>query len=1145
MALSEFEGLLIPPVFDAAPSPNSQRPASKGRHLRRPFLPGLRRRKPRLGGACAPRAIGTLLILLCFLPAWNLGGSPVPDVIPRPEHPRPDFQRDTWLTLNGLWDFDFDPKQVGENEEWFVPGRHKFSRRILVPFPWESKASQIGDVSYKGAAWYQREISVPSSWEGKRVFLKFGAVDWEAKVWLGSELIGEHAGGYSSFQFDVTDAVTFGGTDTLTVRVYDRTDPSTPTGKQTGWYTTTSGIWQTIYLEAAGLSFIKQVRITPDIDEKLALFDIVVHNDSGRDEFQLSIASADSSFPEVRRKSILLPGDNSLVVRVSIPRLRLWEPHSPSLYPVRLSLKKGRQLHDRVESYFGMRKVSTAKYDGRDYEYIFLNNHPIYLLGALDQSFNPWGIYTFPSNDDIRHDIEKAKEFGLNFLRIHIKVDEPRLLYWADKLGVMLMCDMPNFSRYDEPARKNWEMTLRDAISRDFNHPSIVAWCLFNETWGLQQHETAEGQKWVADMYDLAKSLDPTRLVEDNSPCNYDHVKTDINSWHFYINDYRSAKNHIADFVGKVFAGSSHNFIGDYRQGIQPAMNSEYGGISAGMGDKDISWCLKFLTNELRLHEKVCGYVYTELQDIEWEHNGMMDYDREAKSYGYEEIFPGFGLTSIHSPDFLAIDSPPCPTLPPGSEFSADVYMSHYSQRKVSRGLLKWCLDGTDRYGTQKKYHSGSQPITFSQYSVTKVHTLKLNLPDEPSVATLALWVEGARGTVLARNYINIDIYREQPPRSEFPDEKTCILRFNPGDYVDSEWEKDWPAQYPDKISGLGSGKLLYELNVPDGIDLSFLRSIEILFEGASRAGLAKVDARMADLPWSRKKPADYPQTDATKWPSDANVVLNGILVGKVSFADDPADARGILSHACGKDPGSYGYLTRLKVTGDKLPAVIQRLSEKRALALTFTVPADAANKGGFALYGDRMGRYAVDPTVILVTSKPIDLKAARASSKPVVSTAFVEAIKPAARGEEKWRYTFTDPGAGWEKADFDDANWAQSSSGFGHDPGSLPSPQATHIRTDWNSSDIWLRKAFDIPEGVSQASLIFSHDEDMEVFLNGVLVLSREGYITDYEEHTLPPADLKNLRPGKNILAVHCRQTIGGQFIDVGLTCRGLKPGQ
>jgi hypothetical protein len=386
---------------------------------------------------------------------------------------------------------------------------------------------------------------------------------------------------------------------------------------------------------------------------------------------------------------------------------------------------------------------------------------------------------------------------------------------------------------------------------------------------------------------------------------------------------------------------------------------------------------------------------------------------------------------------------------------------------------------------------------------------------------------------------VNIDVYSDQPERSEFPDDKTCVLRFDPGDFVESRWERDWPGQYPEKVCGLGSGKVVYELNVPDGVDVSSLQSIEVLFEGAARAGLEKVDARMVGLPWSRKKPTDYPQTDSTKWPTEVTVLLNGNAVEKVRFADDPADARGILSHACGKDPGSYGDLTAVRISGDKLTLVAQDLSEQRVLSIAFAVPADAAHKGGFALYGDRMGRYAVDPTVVLKTSKPIDLEAVRSSSRPIVAVSLVEAVRVAARGEEKWKYTLTDPGKGWQKPDFDDTQWKEGACGFGHDPGNLPSAQARGIRTEWTTSDIWLRKVFEAPEALSQASLAFSHDEDMDVYLNGTLVLSRSGYIADYEVHQLSGEQSKCLRTGKNVLAVHCHQTAGGQYIDVGFAYR------
>ena len=213
--------------------------------------------------------------------------------------------------------------------------------------------------------------------------------------------------------------------------------------------------------------------------------------------------------------------DTEFAIEIPKAQLRLWDVDSPNLYDVTLELIMDNTVIDRVFTYFGMRKVSRETLSGEDYQYIYLNNRPIYLLGALNQSFNPQGLYTFLTDDAIRADIQRAKEFGFNFLRLHIKIDEPRLYYWADRLGMLFMCDMPNFGSngYSGVAKANWEGTLRGAIARDFNHPSIIAWCDFNETWGLSgddYKDMKDRQEWVRQMFRLTKSLDPTRLAEDN-----------------------------------------------------------------------------------------------------------------------------------------------------------------------------------------------------------------------------------------------------------------------------------------------------------------------------------------------------------------------------------------------------------------------------------------------------------------------------------------------------------------------------------------------------------------------------------------------------------------------------------------------------
>jgi len=275
--------------------------------------------------------------------------------IPRPEHPRPDFLREDWLNLNGRWKFDFDPDSVGEDERWYSKDAHKYGRHIIVPFPWESELSEVQDTEYKGAAWYQRAISVPKEWESKRVVLKFGAVDWEAKVWVNDNFVGSHGGGYSAFEFDITDYITFGGEDTITVRAFDVTHPEVPSGKQTGWYTPTSGIWQTVYLEARGNPYIERVHITPDLANSMAHFHVNVESEDDGD-FSVCIESGDVVTEQIQLN--LNRGRNRLFAEVSIPEPKLWTPENPNLYDVtvRLTNQRGEEV-DAVKTYFGMREV--------------------------------------------------------------------------------------------------------------------------------------------------------------------------------------------------------------------------------------------------------------------------------------------------------------------------------------------------------------------------------------------------------------------------------------------------------------------------------------------------------------------------------------------------------------------------------------------------------------------------------------------------------------------------------------------------------------------------------------------------------------------------------------------------------------------
>ena len=889
---------------------------------------------------------------------------------PRPEYPRPDFQRGTsegidWLCLNGTWAFAFDPADTGETDEWFSiePGVDSpWTLQIQVPYPWESLAawgdeeqadnatylSKNGYINpeevtcggldrsgnYRDAprhtiGWYRTEVSVPENWGDRRVILKFGAVDWKTTLWVNGQRIGENDNGYLPFEFDITDALTPGEPAVIVVRAEDAQDHGEQlAGKQIGWYERTSGIWQTVYLEPRHETHITQCHITPDIDTASATFVVKIEGDLTNSNLTLRWqCDGQEGTQKVTRAS------TRCTLQIPAETLRLWDVDTPHLYDVTLELLDEDTRIDTVFTYFGMRKVSIEEAPGGDYKYIYLNNKPVYLLGALNQSFNPEGVYTFLTDEAIRRDIERAKEFGFNFLRLHIKVDEPRLYYWADKLGMLFMCDIPNFGTYTEKAQARFEETLRGNIARDYNHPSIISWCNFNETWGLGSREykdLRDRQEWVREMFHLAKSLDMTRLIEDNSPCLYDHVETDINSWHFYINDYQQAKEHIANVVEQTYPGSTFNYVGGNLQSNDPLINSEYGGISAGAGDKDISWCFKYLTNELRLHPKICGYVYTELQDIEWEHNGFMNYDRSIKAFGYDYL-------DINTLDFVAIDYPPGTTVTPGETVQADIYTSHFSHKDITGTQLHWQLDTMSPTGEITRGRvSGSTDIPFPQYQVEKVHQLEVTMPAiGPAVGTLYVWVTDGTGAVVARNFINFEHFAAEPPAES--DSKCVRIPYAPGNVAESSWADATCEEH--LFSAVGSGAVAYKISLPDGIDTETLAEMSLVFEASSSNGEAR-------------------QTEPEKHPSDVTVSVNGVEIETLRIPDCPADARGVLSYIHGQ-PGIYGYLYEVGID----PAIA---SQGDTLTVRYEVKSDAAEKGGLSLYGARLGRYPTGPHLLL-----------------------------------------------------------------------------------------------------------------------------------------------------------------------------------
>lgn len=1068
-------------------------------------------------------------------------------LVPRPEHPRPDFERAQWLNLNGIWEFAFDPNDIGTKERWFTSNAPSFPLRIVVPFPWESRLSGIGRTDYKGIAWYRRNFVAPKGWQGKRIWLCFGAVDWHATVWLNGEKVGEHEGGYSEFRFDVTNKIRLGEPNLLVVRVVDYTDRETPIGKQVEWwYTSTSGIWQTVWLEATGQVCVNKFRIVPLADKRHVptgevRVDIFLDWGTGgknkRETFTVEVRSPTRKFRAVQAK--VMPEQEKITLMVKVPNPIFWTPETPYLYEAEIIVRTQTVVHDKVRTYFGIRTVAWGNYAGSQHSFVLLNGKPIYIRGALDQSFNPDGIYTAPSDEFLRRDIELAKSAGFNMLRITIKADEPRKLYWADKLGVLIQQDIPCFYRISERARQNFEKTLRDVIERDFNHPSIYCWTVFNEEWGIGNLREAPKEHrvdWVLKMVKLVRELDPTRLVQDNT--GWAHLVTDLNSFHWYGRDvdrFRQYYRTINDV--RIKPGDDWNYIAGYKQRGEPFVNNEFGYVAAFDGDSDWSWGNLFVVNAMRALDKLVGYTYTELTDIEWEHNGVYNYDRTPKEFGYDFWAPGMTVRDVFAEDFLVLDVPAVKYSKPGEKVTVPVIFSHMSGKYETGLVLKWQVRWLDRFGNwhEGKVQSRKCPKT-PAYKLTRLGEITFSLPNEPSLVTLVAWLENAQGKRVHINYTQWRVREESGlPRAEVLDKHTLALRFSPNDWSDSKFSELSMPEVPieGKHYGRGHGFVEYWLKLPEGVSLDNAQSLTLICEIAAKAGREKID-------WAeRVNPQDYPQTDVKKFPTTVEVSVNGVRIATWHLPDDPADARGVLSHWRGVERGSYGYLTRAETRLDTPEgvAIVNRLRETGRLVIRFAVPWNAVHRGGLAIYGDTMGCYPVEPTVLLSFAKPLPFPAGWTSHEPVAVNTFRERLQvvlaSAQRGGHEWRYTTERPQENWMQPDFDDSGWKVGKSGFGTEgtPGAI-------LGTRWSTSDIWLRTTINMPK-LSPEDVVWlevHHDEDCEIYVNGRLLWREGGYLTRYKLIRLKPEQIALFREGVNTIAVHCRQTVGGQFIDVGL---------
>lgn len=544
---------------------------------------------------------------------------------PHPEYPRPMLVREEWKNLNGIWDYSITPIDQNIPEE--------FDGKILVPFPVESALSGVKRrVGKDSLLWYYTRFTVPETWKESRVLLHFEAVDWEAKVWVNDQLAGSHRGGYDPFSFDITNHINEAKEQVMLISVYDPTSDGTqPRGKQVNdphgiWYTPITGIWQTVWIEPVPEVCIAEIYTTTNIDNSSV--EITVETDPYQSRSDISIAVLDGDQEIATGEA--MAGDP---VIVSLENPKLWSPESPYLYDLRITLAEDGAVVDEVTSYFGMRKISLGK-DSSGFTRILLNNEFIFQNGPLDQGFWPDGMYTAPTDEALRYDIEITKQLGFNMLRKHVKVEPRRFYTWCDKLGVLVWQDMPSGDRYiggrdpdlirsDESAMQ-FEQELDRMVLTRFNHPSIVVWVAFNEGWG---------QFNTGGIVDRIKNLDPTRLVNSASGWT-DRGVGDILDIHHYPEPRMPEPEEeraivLGEFGGLGLAIEGHTWVEE---------NWGYRNMSDMQELKNRYE--QFYTQVYEFRDRgLSASVYTQITDVETETNGLLTYDREIVKLNVEDAF--------------------------------------------------------------------------------------------------------------------------------------------------------------------------------------------------------------------------------------------------------------------------------------------------------------------------------------------------------------------------------------------------------------------------------------------------------------------------------------------------------------------------
>ncbi|MFP4354177.1 MAG: sugar-binding domain-containing protein [Phycisphaerae bacterium] len=940
--------------------------------------------------------------------------------VPLAEHPRPQLRRDVWMNLNGTWQFQFDPNQQGQQSGWQKSDAAEFGSRIVVPFAWQSKASGLAKADARGAGWYRRTFELPAGWKDdpRRLWLRIERADHELTAWVNGQLVGSHAGGYSPMAFDISEAVDRKGPNVLTIRVVDHQRLDQPTGDQT-LYTPVSGICGTVWLELAPATRILSVgggRVQIASGDRNVTYELSATGeaiDSDKIESWPRFTSGRTRKAQVK---LALPLKQEF-------QSDGWRPGAPKLVDIRLTLRpvEGDGPADVVDTYIAPGGRPRARpINNRLREIFHVGDKPVWLAGAGYTARWPETLTTPPSDEAIIRDMQIAKSMGLNLLRLKGTIPTHRMVYHADRLGVVLMVDLPSARSIEFVDRQDasedwgggimgvsekwfwtlpWDRMCLEFIRNYAAAPSI--WFVTESQSRLDIGDAGYHEKllhWLHwrwhDLYSWGQFL-AVEWHGNSGRC----IQPDW--WDLTLNTQRPAaaraslKAQLARNRYRVFEEETVN---NTDQRAETILVSEFGRADWWTRDTEIASHLVELAGVVRsTPDSLAGMIWCDLTDTEFEKYGLVEYDRAAKVFDLDRLLKGWQVRDLFAPVSLSLDGPLLRTVRGGSKLGlgGTLFIGHADP--VAQPIrLQWQFSFRDSLGQLRQLPE--KELTFAvasrlnRFAPLSFASPAIDVPDQKGMLIVSV-TEPASGAKAAA-VLEVDAPAAMPR----PDQ--LALQWLPGDYVDAagEWIGSTARTGQQKLAIEGRGEVTYRFslpaNLPDGAPVGG----RVVFEAGSCAGDGKVDIRMPGYQWSGKwnllhqedyrvalsgdelthqrLAKGYPQTDASAWPSQWKLTLAGQPVGWGRLDNDWAGAAGALSNRVGIDEGSYGQLVEVPLKADLLAKVWKAIRDNSGqveLKLAFSGLKDHQPSGGLNLYGDRMGAHAVPMTLLLNWDKPAD----------------------------------------------------------------------------------------------------------------------------------------------------------------------------